>query len=227
MLLCIRNADSTTSSPAELDCTALSSSAVLLPLLLSGVSTATDDDLSQQRLQLEEDCSQQQRVGASTSDSVPQQANQTSQQLKAQQCQAEEQENERQQPLKAEQQQLRQRQQQQQGRDLLQQAATARAKQLAAEQSKRRQLLSRLAAARVEARLKIVRLPLRLTIAGRASSRRYLTVPVDVEGEQLAGVGAGGLLGVSLKSPEITGLTGRIKQPVDLGLNDRSPVHQP
>ncbi|KAI8476171.1 MAG: hypothetical protein J3K34DRAFT_514145 [Monoraphidium minutum] len=41
-------------------------------------------------------------------------------------------------------------------------------------------LLQRLAARRLAERARVVRLPLRLTFAGRRSSRRYLTVPVDV-----------------------------------------------
>jgi hypothetical protein len=40
-------------------------------------------------------------------------------------------------------------------------------------------LLARLAARRLAERARIVRLPLRLTFAGRRSSRRYLTVPID------------------------------------------------
>jgi hypothetical protein len=54
--------------------------------------------------------------------------------------------------------------------------------QVAALAERRALLLACLAAARVEARARIVRLPLRLTIAGRAGSRRYLTLPVDVGG---------------------------------------------
>lgn len=61
---------------------------------------------------------------------------------------------------------------------------SSRSSHVAAAAAKRSQLLSKLAAARVAARAKIVRLPLRLTIAGRAGSRRYLTVPVDVEGKR-------------------------------------------
>jgi hypothetical protein len=40
-------------------------------------------------------------------------------------------------------------------------------------------LLQRLAARRLAERARVVRLPLRLTFAGRRSSRRYLTVPID------------------------------------------------
>lgn len=44
----------------------------------------------------------------------------------------------------------------------------------------RGELQRRLAARRLAERTRVVRLPLRLTFAGRRSSRRYLTVPVDV-----------------------------------------------
>lgn len=62
----------------------------------------------------------------------------------------------------------------------------ARARRVAAAAARRALLLEKLATARVQARSKIVRLPLRLSIAGRAKSRRYLTLPVDVEGKPRA-----------------------------------------
>jgi hypothetical protein len=58
----------------------------------------------------------------------------------------------------------------------------SRSRRVAAAAARRALLLEELALARVQARSRIVRLPLRLSIAGRAKSRRYLTVPVDVEG---------------------------------------------
>lgn len=63
-----------------------------------------------------------------------------------------------------------------------QQQIKARARRVAASAARRALLLEQLANARVQARSRIVRLPLRLSIAGRAKSRRYLTLPVDVEG---------------------------------------------
>jgi hypothetical protein len=80
------------------------------------------------------------------------------------------------------QQQLDNPKQQQQQQQQLSKQAASRAARVAASNKRRSALLARLAAARVAARAKIVRLPLRLSIAGRAGSRRYLTVPVDVEG---------------------------------------------
>lgn len=64
-----------------------------------------------------------------------------------------------------------------------QQQARSRSRRVAAAAARRALLLEQLANARVQARSRIVRLPLRLSIPGRAKSRRYLTVPVDVEGE--------------------------------------------
>jgi hypothetical protein len=60
----------------------------------------------------------------------------------------------------------------------------ARQRRVAASAARRALLLEQLALARVQARSRIVRLPLRLSIAGRTKSRRYLTVPVDMDGEQ-------------------------------------------
>lgn len=65
------------------------------------------------------------------------------------------------------------------------QQARSRSRRVAAAAARRALLLEQLANARVQARSRIVRLPLRLSIAGRAKSRRYLTVPVDVEGVSL------------------------------------------
>lgn len=69
--------------------------------------------------------------------------------------------------------------------DHQQELLKGRAQRVAEDQARRLLLLERLAQARVAARAQIVRLPLRLSIAGRAGSRRYLTLPVDVEGEGL------------------------------------------
>lgn len=66
---------------------------------------------------------------------------------------------------------------------LQRQPAKARQRRVAASAARRALLLEQLALARVQARSKIVRLPLRLSIEGRAKSRRYLTVPVDMDGE--------------------------------------------
>jgi hypothetical protein len=70
------------------------------------------------------------------------------------------------------------------GPKLQRQHVKARQRHVAASAARRALLLEQLALARVQARSRIVRLPLRLSIAGRAKSRRYLTVPVDMEGEQ-------------------------------------------
>lgn len=86
------------------------------------------------------------------------------------------------------------------GPKLQRQHLKARQRRVAASAARRALLLERLAQARVQARSRIVRLPLRLSIAGRAKSRRYLTVPVDMEGEQCSALACLCFLSRALRS---------------------------